>query len=161
MKLFDIFDQQGNKIGEITDSSTECGCGAFSIIIMLIIGTFSILGWPLFLREILRGIENQNTELLYVAIPYLIIIISVLIWRIVIRYKKPAYSFLTMWGETIFWISLIAGVGYWIITGIGEDLSLISLLASIFMSFVLSVSCGLVAATLTMIIRKIQFKSRE
>ncbi len=161
MKLFDIFDQLGNKIGEVheADNSLDgAGC-VVSLLITLIMGVFIIFGWPMFFKQLFEGTKNSEMEL-FRQVLYLLIIVGVLIAHIVIDCKKKTFSFMGSWGSAILWVTVTAGLGYWVIAGAMEGFSVAYLPATLFLSFCLSIGGGFISSLLTVMIRRIRFKNR-
>ncbi len=159
MKLFNIFDEMGNKIGEIHETENPldgAGC-VLTVIISFIVGMGIIWGWPLFFKQLFYGAKDSEAEL-YWQILYLCIIIAVLLTRIIVDCRKELFSFGESWGNNLLSVTLIAGIGYSIIASIIEGFSFGLMLGSVFLSFLLSVSSGFVATLLTAVIRWIKRK---
>ena len=74
----------------------------------------------MFFKQLFEGTKNSEMEL-FGQVLYLLIIVGVLIAHIVIDCKKKTFSFMGSWGSAILWVTVTAGLGYWVIAGAMEE----------------------------------------
>lgn len=159
MKIFDLLDRMGNKVGEAHAPENPfdgLGC-VFSLLLILGMGIGIIFCWPMFVKELFFR-PNKSNLVLIEEVSYFILIIVTLITRIIFDCKKTEFSFGESWGESIFFVTIIPGVLYWLLISFLEYFSLPYLFGSLLLSFLLSVGGGFIEALLATIIRWIRVK---
>lgn len=151
MRVFDVFDQWGNKTGEIhadsVQGSTGLGC-VFSIVLTLAI----VMSWPALIAFVLGGYA-KGEEVIWLLLYLALYLISSIVNTVMIV-KKATFSFVFSWIKCIFLNTAIVGGVYWIIGGIFDHFSISVLFSALFLSFLLSVVSSFICSIIAALVRK-------
>lgn len=137
MGNYSIFDNLGNKIGEVNEKGDPlegCGCCSGALVILLI-GFGMIVIWPLYISSL--------DETGFIG---LLIVLADLYVHGRIIVDKADCSFMGTWGRLIISSTIIPSVAMWIIIGLFEGFSFVVLLMSLFIYFLMSIGGGFVTA---------------
>lgn len=157
MKLFNIFDRWGNKIGEVYEVGDPLeGLGGFlGAFITLIIGAGAVLIWPIFFNLLFHDFTTEYER--SCGIVQLTSIVVTLAADGYFEYKAEKFTFIGTWSGMVTACTLLPGIISWLYCYLHGEKEFSLLLASFFICFLLSIGGGLIGTITVLIARRIKF----
>lgn len=156
MKLFDVFDQWGNRTGEIHYEPPEPpGPSGFGFVLFAVLVLAAVLVWPVLINFVMRGYAKGDEALWLIF--YLILYLTSSVLNTLWTVKKETFSFVPAWIRIALINTVMVGGIYWLIGGIMDYFSVSVFISAFLLSFLLSVGSSCICAIIAMLIRKKRF----
>ncbi|MBQ8835145.1 MAG: hypothetical protein IJ001_09535 [Oscillospiraceae bacterium] len=148
MKLFDIYDSWGNRIGEIREYDPDIGLGCFGSVFATFLGVIApVAVWYAWYKVSFSEWSSETDRLL--GIISMALMMATVILYGVLQYSKSHFSFAETLGKLILSITFIDGTLMWLIecTLEGEEYRFSYLMGLLFIFFLMSLGMGFGGAT--------------